>query len=137
MCANGGNGDTNNGGGGGGGRITVTTGKDTFTGTVSAYGGAGYQSSSCGAGGAGTVYTVLIGQTPMVTIDNNMLWYGLTPLNPQLLPVTADITVQNDGILLPAEGDAHQQPLGERQRQHLYLWTLDVTGVWRATGLPE
>jgi hypothetical protein len=67
IMANGGAGDIDaDGGGGGGGRIALYYGVSTFAGRVQA------RASFCSfPGGAGTIYTKIIGQTdPLVVVDN-------------------------------------------------------------------
>ena len=75
------------GGGGGGGRIAIEYTTKTFTGSMSALGGQGWQ-----YGGAGTIYTVQSGHSGMLLIDNAGNAGEATPL---ATPVTADVTVSN------------------------------------------
>ena len=75
IAANGGNSTT--GGGGGGGRIAVVYGSSTFTGSISAVGGAGSE-----YGGAGTVYTKLASAPAgQVMLDNANHAGQWTPLS--------------------------------------------------------
>ncbi len=77
VSAIGGNGEWVEGGSGGGGRIAFHLGADEFMGTVSARGGTpGRQ-----AGGAGTIYARIAGETAgRVLIDNADNWGAYTPL---------------------------------------------------------
>ena len=68
ISANGADG-VNGGGGGGGGRIALYLDTNSFTGTVSAFGGVGTWN-----GGAGTIYSRMTGEFPgSVVLDNNEL----------------------------------------------------------------
>ncbi len=70
ITANGGGGSAPNGGGGGGGRIALSYGTSTFTGALSAFGGAGFI-----RGGAGTLFLPAANnQKPsQVVVDNGGL----------------------------------------------------------------
>ena len=79
LSVNGGAGDFPSGSGGGGGRIaaTYTSASNTFTGTLTARGGLGYQ-----AGGAGTVYRHgNQDNAAQIVADNGGARGGLTSLN--------------------------------------------------------
>ena len=75
ITANGGSGDPAHGGGGGGGRIAVQCEATDFAGSMAAYGGAG-----ANIGGAGTVYTQLSEETPLLVIDNGGQSGANTPI---------------------------------------------------------
>jgi hypothetical protein len=65
IHADGGLGEPTHGGGGGGGRIAVEFNTNFFSGTFSAIGGNG-----AFRGGAGTIYTTIIGQVGTLLVDN-------------------------------------------------------------------
>ena len=95
ITANGGNGALTYGGGGGGGRIVIASPKlpqtNSFTGTISAYGGGG-----ANYGGAGTIYYQTNGQgfAPLLVLDNN----GNIGTNTAFTFAAMNMTVQNGAI---------------------------------------
>jgi hypothetical protein len=93
IAANGGSGQLPLGGGGGGGRIAIYLNTNQFTGAISAYGGAGFM-----AGGAGTIYTMLTGNSAaQVVLDNG----GQQGANTSLPTLTGayDLTITNGAVL--------------------------------------
>ena len=93
INANGGWGDGGNGGGGAGGRIAIIYSKNTFSGTIAAQGGRGWNSYWAAAG---TIYTATSGQTGLVTVDNGSNGSSsLTRLTARTLPMLTDVTLQN------------------------------------------
>jgi hypothetical protein len=93
ITANGGSGAPGVGGGGGGGRIAIVCGTNTFSGTDTAYGGSGAT-----YGGAGTIFTRLIGQTGLLFLNNG----GHTGTNSTItLPILADVVVSGNAGLIP------------------------------------
>jgi hypothetical protein len=93
ITANGGAGAPGFGGGGGGGRISIVCGANTFSGTETAYGGSGAT-----YGGAGTIFTRLIGQTGLLFLNNG----GHTGTNSTItLPLLADVVVSGNAGLIP------------------------------------
>jgi hypothetical protein len=94
VSANGGSGSPNGAGGGGGGRIAVTTypGTNGFTGTISAFGGGGFN-----RGGAGTIYTRFGAQNVgLILVDNG----GALGTNTTIFDSTTfDVTIRNGGSL--------------------------------------
>lgn len=133
ITANGGNGDAPHGGGGGGGRIALYYSTNNFTGSATAYAGAG-----ANAGGAGTVYTAIPGQDPLLLVDNGGVKGTNTPIsitsgsNDVLIRGNANVlgqgswtvgnvTVASNGVLLAnlngvftinASGDVTVEPGG-------------------------
>ncbi len=77
------------GGGGGGGRIAVYAVSNSFTGTMTAYGGAGTM-----AGGAGTIFT-LVGSAQELLVDNGGQTGANTPIS---TGPSAALVVQNGGV---------------------------------------
>ncbi|HOW73530.1 MAG TPA: DUF6531 domain-containing protein [Phycisphaerae bacterium] len=96
LSANGGNADKYSpSGGGGGGRVAVYCDTSTFSGTKSAAGGSGHK-----AGGAGTIYVKLAGQTTGdLLIDNAGTAGAVTPLTAD--GVYGQVLVMGKGILDP------------------------------------
>jgi hypothetical protein len=93
VSANGGAGEPIHGGGGGGGRIAIQTDVNNFTGAISAAGGSGWK-----IGGAGTVYTQVTGQNPLLLVDNG----GRIGTN-SLIALTngADVLIRNNaGVMV-------------------------------------
>ena len=82
------------GGGGGGGRVAVYYASSSFTGSMSAKGGNGFQ-----AGGAGTVYVKnIFSSTPNLLVDNG----GLSGTNTVLdLNSLSNLTVTGGAVLKP------------------------------------
>ena len=82
ITANGSNAINVNAAGGGGGRIAIeyTAGNYNFTGTLTAYGGAGTGSGASESGGAGTIYKKSSTQTggDLIIINNNLTTTGDT-----------------------------------------------------------
>ena len=105
IGANGGNSGGGSAGGGGGGRIAIYYDTDTFTGSVTAYGGTGYQ-----RGGAGTIYTQVKSEAwGDLLIDNGSNWGAPTllvddeeRLEQALGQMT--VTVANRAIVYPESG---------------------------------
>jgi hypothetical protein len=95
ITVNGGAGEPVRGGGGGGGRICLQADAIAFSGSAGAYGGHGWQ-----AGGAGTLFTKLTGQTGLLLVDNG----GRTGTNTTLTVANgADVTVRRGaGVMAPA-----------------------------------
>lgn len=75
ISANGGNASNPNAGGGGGGRIEVRCDSNSFTGSITAYGGLGGSN-----GGAGVIVTYAAGGYQAVVADNGGRSGALTPL---------------------------------------------------------
>ena len=86
------------GGGGGGGRIVLNYNTNSFTGSFTAYGGAGFQ-----YGGAGTIYLNSsfsgAGQFTGITVDNGGNSGQSTLLNGQALSALSDCKSIHGGIL--------------------------------------
>jgi len=94
LAVNGGNGEPTHGGGGGGGRISIQCSTNTFSGSLTAIGGTGWQ-----AGGAGTIFTQINGQTGMVRLDNG----GRTGTYSTLtLPTLTDVVIGGKAIASPS-----------------------------------
>jgi hypothetical protein len=92
LTADGGAGEPVHGGGGGGGRIALSCGTNHFAGAITAYGGPGWQ-----AGGAGTVYSVTVGQSGMLVLDNG----GQSGTNTTLTVVGApNVLIQGNAKVL-------------------------------------
>ncbi len=94
ITANGGAGAPVYGGGGGGGRIAIIAGANNFSGAMTAYGGGG-----ANYGGAGTIFTQLIGQTGLLLVNNG----GNSGTNSSVsLPASADVIISGNAILAPS-----------------------------------
>ncbi|MGA2854030.1 MAG: hypothetical protein ABSE90_07875 [Verrucomicrobiota bacterium] len=89
---------TAGGGGGGGGRIALYFTQNTFTGTVTAVGGLGFQN-----GGAGTIYTKLAADTYGQALVDNAGNAGLTRLNSSNWPAgqVFDLMLSGAAIVKP------------------------------------
>ncbi|MGP8199274.1 MAG: beta strand repeat-containing protein [Limisphaerales bacterium] len=96
ISANGGSGDPSHGGGGGGGRIALQCGSTSFTGPTTAYGGAG-----ANIGGAGTVYTQLMGQHGVLVIDNGGQSGGNTSI--AINNSTYNVFIQGGASVFPSD----------------------------------
>jgi hypothetical protein len=94
ISVNGGAGDPPYGGGGGGGRIAIYSGTNSFSGLLTAYGGAG-----ANYGGAGTIYTVRTSnpRTAAIVIDNGGGQGTNTPLSSS---DGADLTIAGRAVVL-------------------------------------
>lgn len=92
--ANGGAGEPVHGGGGGGGRISLQCGTNLFSGSLTARGGAGWE-----AGGAGTIFTQVIGSTGSLLVNNaGQSGAGSTVTPPSL----ADVTICSNAMVIAA-----------------------------------
>jgi len=92
FTASGGAGAPMHGGGGGGGRIAIQCGTNNFSGIMTAYGGNGFQT-----GGAGTIFTQIIGQNGLLLVDNGG---RAGPNSTVTLPTPADVVIRgNAGVV--------------------------------------
>ena len=131
ISANGGSANPLLGGGGGGGRIAIYCSTNFFTGAVSAHGGDG-----ANAGGAGTIYSQISGESGNLLVDNGGR-PGTTPL--LMTSGTQNLTI-GGGALVQLSG---LSPIGDlliKSRSWLTLpaqqQTLMLT-VTRATIEPD
>ena len=90
ITANGGSGASSNGGGGGGGRIYISCSNNSFTGTISAFGGGG-----ANWGGAGTVFIQTATPNYQLVLDNGGHPGASTPLSSVS---STDLTLRNGAI---------------------------------------
>src|SRR6185436_19804613 len=92
IRADGGSGEPSLGGGGAGGRIAIDFATNTFSGSISAFGGTGWQ-----RGGAGTILLRPSGAAGALTLDNAGLVGATTLLSVTNAP---DLTVKGAAIAL-------------------------------------